>query len=253
MSKILITSGCSFSECISNWVETWPKHLARLLPEYEHNSYAMGSQGNGLISRGIIYGVTEALKQYKAEDILVGVMWSASNRMDFRCTNKNDLEFVIDNVFDGWIENPTNFIDGAPKNWVIMNHHWRMKEAHVYYKMFFDFLGGSIYSLEHILRVQWFLKQNNIKYFFTDFCDENIVDNKTLERNDVEIMYLYNQIDRNHYLPVSSEETWCKENSKFTHLWPNNWRTTPQHPMNAMHKEFTDMVIFPWLQSKGYV
>ena len=71
MSKILITSGCSFSECISYLAETWPKHLARLLPEYEHNSYAMGSQGNGLISRGIIYGVSQALRTYKPEDIFI--------------------------------------------------------------------------------------------------------------------------------------------------------------------------------------
>ena len=87
MKKILNTSGCSFSECVTYIAGngTWPRHLAKTLEEHEHVSYAMGSQGNGLISRSIIYGVTKALQTYKPEDILVGVMWSGSNRHDFRC------------------------------------------------------------------------------------------------------------------------------------------------------------------------
>ena len=57
--KQLITGGCSFSECRSH-AGTWPRHLADALPNYEHVSTAMGSQGNGLISRRVIYQVTEA-------------------------------------------------------------------------------------------------------------------------------------------------------------------------------------------------
>jgi hypothetical protein len=98
--KQLITSGCSFSECRSH-VGTWPKHLADALPDYAHVSTAMGSQGNGLISRRAIYQVTEALKQTSPEDILVGIMWSGPDRHDFyQLGNKQ-----FDNQ-DGWMETP---------------------------------------------------------------------------------------------------------------------------------------------------
>jgi hypothetical protein len=116
MTKLLITSGCSFSECISPAVKTWPKHLAKELIDYTHQSYAMGSQGNGLISRGIVYGVNEALKTHSPEDILVGVMWSGTDRHDFRCTNPKLLHFVSDKVNNGWIENPTSFIKTQTKH-----------------------------------------------------------------------------------------------------------------------------------------
>ena len=252
MKKILITSGCSFSECISTFVDTWPRHLARLLPNYEHKSYAMGSQGNGLISRSIIYGVVEALKTYNPEDILVGVMWSGSNRHDFRCHDGNELHFVQNKIYDGWIENPTRFVNDSDKNWVILNVNWQNLEAKTYYRMFHDQIGHSIYSIEHILRVQYFLQKHNIKYFFTDYSDHNLVLEEDI--NHSEINYLYNLIERENYLPVSSEHRWCCENSKHLHLWPEGWeRTHWIHPKTEMHKEFVDQVIIPWLTERKYI
>lgn len=255
MSKLLITSGCSFSECITPIAGsgTWPIHLAKSL-DYEHISYAMGSQGNGLISRGIIYGVVEALKTYKPEDILVGIMWSGSNRHDFRCYNPKDLQFIRDRTDNGWIENPTSFIKGANKNWVILNINWdNNKEAEIYYRMFHSEIGSSINSIEHILRTQYFLQKHNIKYFFTDFVDENIVSN--FNKNHREIDYLYNLIDKDFYLPVTSEYTWCVENTKYSHLWNDPSNTYWEHPKSEMHKEFVDQVILPWLHEKyaGFV
>ena len=256
MSKLLITSGCSFSECItiSAGRGTWPNHLVKMLPDYKHVSYAMGSQGNGLISRGIIYGVCEALKTHKPEDILVGVMWSGSNRHDFRCENPNDLQFIQDKTDNGWIENPTSFVKYSAKNWVILNVNWTDQnnvEAETYYKMFHSDIGSSIYSIEHILRTQYFLKHHNIKYFFTDYVDQNIVLN--FNKNHPEINYLYNLIDREHYLPVSSEFTWVLENTKFTHLWNDPKHKYWEHPKSEMHKEFVEQIVYPWLQSKGYL
>jgi len=256
MNKILLTSGCSFSECITpSGAGTWPRHLSKSL-DCVHKSYAMGSQGNGLISRGIIYGVTEALKIYKPEDIVVGVMWSGSNRHDFRCHNPADLQFVQDNTFNGWIENPTGFVQDAPKNWVILNINWTdqdNKEAETYYRMFHSDIGSSIYSIEHILRTQYFLQKNGIKYFFTDYVDDNIVAKKL--KTHPEIGYLYNLIDRDYYLPVSSEYSWCVENTQYNHLWDNPNINIWEHPNSEMHKEFVDQVIMPWLKEKyaGFV
>jgi hypothetical protein len=255
MKKLLITSGCSFSECISVAVDTWPRHLVKLLPEYKHKSYAMGSQGNGLISRSVIYGVIEALKTYKPEDILVGVMWSGSNRHDFRCFDTSDLNFVQDKVNNGWIENPTGFVEYSTKNWVILNINWadkNNKEAETYYRMFHDEIGASIYSIEHIIRTQLFLKSKGIKYFFTDFVDDNIVSQYNITHPDIN--YLYNQIDRECYLPVKSQFNWVINNTQYKHLFnQDDIKKGPVHPETEMHKEFVDQVIMPWLEEKSYI
>ena len=257
MNKLLITSGCSFSECFSTAVDTWPRHLARALPEYKHQSYAMGSQGNGLISRGIIYGVSEALKTHKPEDILVGIMWSGTDRHDFRCTDPSQLQFVIDKAFNGWIENPTGFIKDIPKQWVILNHGWsdpttnhKNKEAEYYYRYFHDRIGGVISTLEHMLRVQWFLQQNKMKYFFTTYTDY-VLEHSIIES--IETKHLYDMLDFDHFLPVTSEYTWCVENTKYSHLWNDLNRTWWEHPKTAMHLEFVDQVIMPWLTEKKYL
>ena len=118
MSKLLITSGCSFSECITvnAGKGTWPNHLAKMLPDYKHVSYAMGSQGNGLISRGIIYGVCEALKTHSPNEILVGVMWSGSSRHDYRCHNLNDLEFLQNKVTPRKFNNIVEYLQSPGSN-----------------------------------------------------------------------------------------------------------------------------------------
>lgn len=252
MNKILITSGCSFSECFHKFLDTWPRHLARLFPEYEHKSYAMGSQGNGLISRSIIYAVSEALKTHKPEDILVGVMWSGLSRVDYRMAPEH---INFENNIDGWMTNPTKFMkehDEVKNAWVILNSHWKIKEAQVYYSTFFDDIGASIYSIEHILRTQWFLKINNIKYFFTDFTNENIVYDENMSHP--EIKYLYDQIDRTQYLPVRSQHDWLCDNSKFLHQWSPEKisKKYPIHPTTDQHKEFTDNVIYPWLKERYF-
>jgi len=264
MSKILITSGCSFSECLVDpkHLMTWPKHLYESLKPNgfrEHVSKAMGSQGNGLISRGIIYQTIKALETYRPEDILVGVMWSGSNRFDYRCENPDLLSFGRNNT-DGWIENPTSFVDGADKNWVIMNQSWEYKESKIYYKYFHSFIGDAIYSLEHILRTQLFLKSKGVKYFFTNFTDNNIVDytSNTYTNHKEEVNYLYNEIDFDCYLPVTSEHRWVYDNSATKeefhkkHYYNDHW-TAWVHPDTAQHKEFVDNVIYPWLLEKQYL
>ena len=50
MKKVLIASGCSFT--FENW--NWPGHLSGNLG-LEIINVGMGSQGNGLISRKLIY------------------------------------------------------------------------------------------------------------------------------------------------------------------------------------------------------
>ena len=114
--------------------------------------------------------------------------------------------------------------------------------------MFHSEIGASISSIEHILRTQYFLQRHNIKYFFTNFVDENIVSD--FLKTHPEIEYLYKLIDQEYYLPVSSEFTWCVQNTKYSHLWHNPKLPHWEHPATRMHKEFVDQVIVPWLKEK---
>ena len=82
--KLLITSGCSFSEAINHDI-TWPVHLTQYL-NCEAVHLGRGSAGNGIISRTIVHAVITALKSYKPEELLVGIMWSGYSRHEFFLT-----------------------------------------------------------------------------------------------------------------------------------------------------------------------
>ena len=232
MSKKLITSGCSFSECISPWIETWPKHLARSLPEYDHVSKAMGSQGNGLISRGIIYEVSKTLENTPAQDILVGIMWSGYDRQDFYLSQP-----TID-VHDGYMENPTSFTGSSPR-WVIVNHNWRNQYARNWYGGLHDDVGAQIYTYEHVMRTQMFLEKYNVPYFMTTYTNRVF---ETQHSIHPEVIHLHKLIDWSKFLPVAGEYEWCRDNSGIPFPVEND-----PHPGSAQHLAFVTEVILPFI------
>jgi hypothetical protein len=222
-------------------MKTWPAQLASILDtEYVHMSTAMGSQGNGLISRRILYRVLEELKTTKAEDMLVGIMWSGPSRHDFFHTEKVNF-----GVITHCIENPTKFVKDTPGNWAILNHNWENTYARTYYKNFYDVIGSFIYTLEHILRIQWFLKMHNIKYFMATYTGEVFPAEYMCH---LEVNYLYEQIDMSKFLPVVGEYEWCLEHLPNDFIEPEN-----NHPSNIQHKVFTEQVIIPFLKEKQYI
>lgn len=242
MSKLLITGGCSFSECISTHIDTWPRHLARTLSNYEHVPTALGSQGNGLISRRIIYEVQSSLRKgFSSEDILVCIMWSGPDRFDtFFSHFDDDYQTNTDN----WMINPCSFVkDSDEKGWYIFNHHWQSRVNKIYYKEIYDEVMAKIQTLEHILRVQWFLKSLGIKYVMTTYMNHVLADVQHPE-----CLYLYNLIDKNHFLPINGQYEWLKENSVFE--FPNK---NDPHPGTEQHKEFVTKVLHPFLKKIGYV
>jgi len=70
MIRHIITSGCSFSDALP--VYSWPNILERKLPFFSFTHVGMGSQGQDLIQKKACLAVTDALKQFKPEEILVG-------------------------------------------------------------------------------------------------------------------------------------------------------------------------------------
>lgn len=240
--QTVITCGCSFSE--TRFLKTWPVHFSAQFPNHKHISTGMSSQGNGLISRTCIYKVSEQLKESKAEDVIVGILWSGPDRHDFyHDENIGKLDRDYKSNLDGWQENPAGFIDNR-KHWYITNSYWKTKHAQTYYRYFHTRTGGVISTLENMLRTQWFLEKNNIKYFMGTYMDE------TLEidfiNSNPSMKHLYDMLDMSKFLPVGGMGQWCRHNTDLPFTEDN------QHPSSAQHKVFTDKVILPfWKNTYG--
>jgi len=200
---------------------TWPDYLSELYFE-KLISKAMGSQGNGLISRSIIYEVSKQLKEYQLDNIRVGIMWSGADRYQVYSDQP-----LFENI-DGWIENPTGFIDNH-KNWQILNHHWMTHKSDIYYTDFHTNMYGWIQTLENILRTQWFLEKHNIKYFMTTF--QNIF--KGMPDTE-ETKHLWEMVDWDKFLPIEGMYEWCSELDR------------GNHPTSGQHEKFVKEVIAPF-------
>jgi len=237
--KTLVVSGCSFT--FEPW--NWPTFVCNELG-YDLVNVGMASQGNGLIAKKIIYQLDKLLKTHKAEDIIVGVMWSGIDRNDFY----TDDSKTISNI-NGWIENPTNVIDGR-KNWVITNYSWDIPHAKIWYENFHTSIGAMLTTIQNILMVQWYLERKNIQYFMSTYLDifhSNGADGLIIHP---EIKYLYDMIDFNKFLPVDGCHEWVKDNYNelgFNGSVGNEHRGI--HPTKFGHEKFSKEVIVPFLKN----
>jgi len=193
MKKVLIASGCSFT--FEKW--NWPGHLGGNLDLHIIN-VGMASQGNGLISRKLIYAVENALRKYSPDEILVGVMWSGTDRAEYHTHDGSNVNHWGFSEIDPNVKNPTNVVKGH-NNWRIMNHHWDNKESLIYYENFHTVVYGMVLTIEHILRVQWYLKNLGIDYFMSTYMD--ILGDKNLVENR-EVNHLFKMINFDTFLPV---------------------------------------------------
>jgi hypothetical protein len=224
---LLITSGCSFSECFTGYVDTWPIHLHRYLNTEKHISLGLGSQGNGLISRKLLHQLSLI---DDTSNILVGIMWSGWDRGDIYHT-----DYKVKPVIG--TENPTKVADD--KNWIIISPHWTKNK---YTKSYYSIMSEKflvVQTLEHILRVQWYLKLHNIKYFMSSYTEEVLSFKK-----DKETSYLYNMIDFENWLPISGCYEWCRDNTNI------GFNPGDNHPNSEQHKIFTEQVIMPFLKER---
>jgi len=255
---ILVTGGCSFSETISPWITTWPKHLENYInPKSAHHT-GLGSGGNGLISRSIIHRVSQLLEQNNSEDLLVGIMWSGPDRHEI-FVDKNDVTETIthgmtipsENGKSLGVYNPYNFIDkDDDHSWLLLHpHNSGDTRSKVWYKHLHNNIGAYINTLEHILRTQWFLKSHNIKYFMTTYTREVLP--KTLSNSIPELLsenkhtkHLYDLVDFDRFLPVEGEYEWCRDKSGLQ--FPNK---NDPHPSSDQHQLFTKEVIVPFLSN----
>lgn len=241
MKKTLIVGGCSFT--FESW--NWPGPTAEEL-NLNLINVGMGSQGNGLISKKVIYNVEQQLKTKKPEEIIVGIMWSGFDRHEIYIDNEKKYKNI-----DGWFENPTSIIEGH-KKWLIINHHWKMEEAQLWYNNFHTKISATLESIKNILFTQLYLEKRNIKYFMTTFID--VFDIWKEEINNIEVNYLYNIIDFNKFIPIKGCAEWVRDN--YLELGfddPVKASYELHHPTPYGHKMFAKDVVVPYMKDNKLV
>jgi len=233
---ILVTSGCSFSQTITKRHQNWPRFLEKEINPKQFISKGLGSQGNGLISRSIIYEVHELLSQgIDSNDILVGIMWSGPNRSEYYWDKEERGGEWRSKYHDGWMTNPANFNPNDRNGgWIITNPWWDSTKT--YYKYFHDDTYGQILTLEHILRTQWFLEKHNIKYFMMNYMNE------TFEYiNKDACLHLRDQIDWTKFISTQGCYEWCL-------LTNPDYLDDTSHPSAEGSENYTKEIIIPYLE-----
>jgi hypothetical protein len=255
-NKIFIAAGGEIVNNKNSWQNICNEKL-----NYDIFDITKEKISNALISRNVIYKVNELIKMnHKTNDIVVGIMWTIpmiheryiSDGKNDNYMNKSETGFtsVVDNL----------------KNWRILNHDCisSSEDCELYFKIMYNKLQSYVFSMEHILRTQWFLNKLGIKYFMTSYLDifhneknflkmydfSKLTDYKKrnynlniLKYNEVD--YLYEMIDTKRFLPINSMLDWVQDNysvdgfDELEKLIPNSFG----------YEKFTTEVILPFLKN----
>jgi len=172
---------------------------------------------------------------------LVGVMWSGVNRHEYYTENTEDVKtWGFFGKDDHSIKNPTDVIDGK-YNWRVLNVGWNSKEVKLYYENFHNDVSSMVYTLEHILRVQWYLDSLGIDYFMSTYMD---LFKWSHLKYHPEITPLFSKINFDKFLPVKGCMEWVRENYIEDGM-PSH--RDHEHPTSFGHEKFTEDVIIPHL------
>ena len=232
--KLLVTSGCSFTDS----GHAWPYQLAKKC-DFIIDNIALPSQGNGIISRKLINTIEHYPIPYPSDDIIVGVMWSGINRYE-RIIESGD-EYVGPPYLE---QNPTwsNYGDKTKGRWRIMSDKWtKSEDCSIYYEIFSNEISSMVQTLEHILRTQWYLEFCNIKYFMSTFM--NIFSDEKI-MNHPEVKYLYEMVDSSKFLPIEGFYEWNKEH--YSAEWFDDIKLNC-HPNEFGNVKLTEEIIIPHL------
>lgn len=242
--KILIAAGCSFTQVPG---DNWPVYLRDALGAQAFFDGA-GSTGNDIISKRVIYRVNQCLKvqKYKPESLLVGVMWSGVSRKSVYIEHEPVDYYKWDpSMPQFWYYSNPCSVGGTYNNY-LMHPGWQDELSQTFYKYYYDDVGLYVNTIENILRIQWFLKLHNIKYFFTTYNYDSLDGDDYLKYNDhPDVKYLRDQIDDSNILPIKNMYAWGKEQGLQFDV--------SHHPTPEMSKIFVDTVICPHLKNKGYM
>ena len=246
--KIFISAGCSFSQ-VPNADKTWPAHVSDRVEFEKVVHTGLGAAGNGVISRLLIYSVLDALNEgYEAKDILVGVMWSGRERMNIYSRDPNfpHNKIPVTDTEHKNYQNPTWLRDDMPYQY-LLNVSWEDRSSETYYKYFHDDAGSLLMTLEHVLRVQWFLESRGIDYFMLEYSRDCIREDTEELIAAPDLLPLYQQIDFTKW-PCNVNMTHWVEQENIPYARPND-----NHPSTDAHRQFVYTFIIPYLKKQNIV
>lgn len=221
----LITAGCSFCD-VKAYPDNWTTQLANRL-NADHTPLGFGSAGNGYISRKVIHHLS---KLEDVSDILVGIMWSSPERREF-----------YSNKPKGQADKHNSIIEGDTGTWVTMNP-WRDDLfAKNYYTDYYNDIGHLVETYEHILRVQWYLKNRNIKYFMLQFKNQVLA----MKGTHLQLKHLWNMMDHT-YINEEGHHEWAYHSGL---PFPIVKGEVDDHPGPDQSAKYTDEVIMPYLKN----
>ena len=283
MSKILITAGSSFSDCNAPWIDTWPRHLQNHM-DINSIHLGQPGVGNGYISRAVIHTIANLLKTHKPEDLILVIMWTHWDRIDLRIENLNieeyqdkdlniqykavrgpdwpsqpipwhdftaDIQQEIESNFPNLkdlLQDPMHVIRRGfteDKNWTEISQLLDNKLFRdSYFTLFEDVTSKHIYSIEHILRTQWFLQQHGVKHVALKTCNQVLEYNKC---NEIDV--LFSCMDTDCFIDADGLEDWT-----FKNFGKQGFPKFPDlHPGTEQHQVFTQQVILPYMEDKCLV
>lgn len=283
----IVTSGCSFSnteDCVDytrfkmdnnsyqlDNYESWALHLEDIVPDSKVYNRALPGVGNAYIVRSIIWQVNELLKQNIKPNVFMQM--TSFDRKDL-LLDSDDLNSETDkNLHTHYIPDimPRHHSPHLAKklnnNKVWLKHSYEEDSMMRYhYKYYHNDESALVESLEHILRLQWFLKSNNINYkIFPGWDIINTLNHHTLQKesneklifNTTEVKFLWEMIDFDNfwfYKNYGGITEWSIDNLPFEERYVTGERLTEdghpldQHPSNIAHREFAKQVVSKWIK-----
>ena len=274
----IVTSGCSFSnteDCVDYTThgmdyhsyqldnyKSWALHLEDIVPDCKVYNTAKAGVGNGYISRAVIYKVNEMLEEGKKPDY-VFIQLSSCDRKELLLniddtTSQTDKNIITHFIPEFDIKNVRYNKDVKLKNnnMIWLKHSYEEDSLMKYwYKYYHSVEVGYLRTLEHILRLQWFFKVNDISYKF--FCGWNIFQDLKVPRYPIELRHLWKMIDWDNFWfhrKFGGITEWCDENLPFKDRYVTgerlneNGTALDEHPSNKAHREFAKQVVSKWIK-----
>ena len=274
----IVTSGCSYSnteDCIDYTThgmdyhsyqldnyKSWALHLEDIVPDCKVYNTAKAGVGNGYISRAIIYKVNEMLEQGKKPDY-VFIQLSSCDRKELLLniddtTSETDKNIVTHFIPEFGIKDVrfNKNVKLKNNNMLWLKHSYEEDSMMRYwYKYYASLEECYLRTLEHILRLQWFFKVNDISYKF--FCGWNIFKDLKVPRYPLELRHLWKMIDWDNFWfhrKFGGITEWNEDNLPFKDRYVTGERKTEdgnpldQHPSNKAHREFAKQVVSKWIK-----
>ena len=274
----IVTSGCSYSnteDCIDYTThgmdyhsyqldnyKSWALHLEDIVPDCKVYNTAKAGVGNGYISRAIIYKVNEMLEQGKKPDY-VFIQLSSCDRKELLLniddtTSETDKNIVTHFIPEFGIKDVrfNKNVKLKNNNMLWLKHSYEEDSMMRYwYKYYASLEECYLRTLEHILRLQWFFKVNDISYKF--FCGWNIFKDLKVPRYPLELRHLWKMIDWDNFWlhkRLGGITEWNEDNLPFRDRYVTGERKTEdgfpldQHPSNKAHREFAKQVVSKWIK-----